>query len=215
MLVGNDVVDLCDPETAPAARHRRFAARVCGAEELRAIETAASPNRALWAHWAAKESAFKALRKRLATLPFVPRHFAVRLQSGIDGGMLRAEVRAGSLCAAVEIQNARDHLHAVACAVPVAGEPLPAPCWRIVSAVHVIGEPASASAAARAWLTRALGGDLRCPPGDLVISDPPHRGAPPIVRVRGVPVSIDVSLSHHGRLVAFAYASPLGHRDHG
>lgn len=215
MLVGNDVVDLRDPETAPAARHPRFAARVCGAGELRVIEAAGSPNRVLWAYWAAKESAFKALRKRVATLPFVPRHFAVRLRGGNDGGILHAEVRVADLRAAVEIQETADHLHAIACALPVGVAAPLAPCCRVVSAVHLIGEATSHSASARACLARALSQHLGCRPADLAITDPPHRGAPPIVLVRGFPMLIDVSLSHHGRLVAFAFTSRSQQRDHG
>ena len=69
LVVGNDVVDLSDPRWAHKEGDERFLARVFTPSERRAIEAAPDPARALWAHWAAKEAAFKVVSKRRAPRP--------------------------------------------------------------------------------------------------------------------------------------------------
>jgi phosphopantetheinyl transferase (holo-ACP synthase) len=57
LLVGNDVVDLRDPENQPEAIHPRFDDRVFTWAERARILAAGSPHRMRWVLWAAKESA--------------------------------------------------------------------------------------------------------------------------------------------------------------
>ncbi|MGD9765012.1 MAG: 4'-phosphopantetheinyl transferase superfamily protein [Candidatus Binatia bacterium] len=209
MWIGNDIVDLRDAETQPGAAHPRFAARVCRPEELAAIERAASPTRALWMHWAAKESAFKALRKQVAELRFLPRRFAVDLGAARRGAAV-ASVRIGAWRAAVRIRVGSDYLHAVA-RVDMDGATVGAQRRApVASAVRRTGAlPAPrCSAAARALLARALAGRLRRDVAAVEIRRAASRGAPPRVYVDGARAPIDVSLSHHGRFVAVAYAVP-------
>ncbi|MFB3117247.1 MAG: 4'-phosphopantetheinyl transferase superfamily protein, partial [Myxococcota bacterium] len=67
MLVGNDVVDLHDPETLQEALHPRFDARVFTSVELEALSVSApasaSRHELRWTLWAAKESAYKLAKK--------------------------------------------------------------------------------------------------------------------------------------------------------
>ena len=49
MYVGNDVVDLTDPETSDGATHPRFAQRVLTPVEIATLADATDPNRRLWA----------------------------------------------------------------------------------------------------------------------------------------------------------------------
>lgn len=60
MRLGNDVVDLGEAARPPSARFRQ---RVFTAHELAYVDRAADSHQALWALWAAKESAFKIVRK--------------------------------------------------------------------------------------------------------------------------------------------------------
>ena len=97
MAVGNDVVDLTDPETDLRALHPRFAERVFSPAERDALAACErepvarrhgstareAPARTLlhWALWAAKESAYKALQRLAPGTLFSPREFEVDLPS--------------------------------------------------------------------------------------------------------------------------------------
>src|SRR5262245_4667090 len=100
VFIGNDVVDLGDPEALPGGPHPRFPSRVCNEQELCRIYAATDPMRMLWTHWAAKESAFKAMRKADPAVAFLPRSFRVELRGGCDGGTLYAVVQNGRYQAA-------------------------------------------------------------------------------------------------------------------
>lgn len=225
MPVGNDVVDLSDPETAPSAPHRRFAERVCTAEELIALARSPDPNRLLWTYWAAKESAFKAMRKIAPAAPFSPRGFAVELHPERDGAVRHGAVRAGRFRFEVRFDHQAEHVHAVAL-VPNRLAESALEVVEMISAVHrmsraeMAGEIAPpgdlpvASAAARRALRDGLAGRLGGPPERFVVVGR-ERGMAPSVFRDGFPLGVDVSLSHHGHLVAYAFALPrrLAHRD--
>ena len=62
-MIGNDVVDLEDPETRPETFRPRFDERVFDPVERRAIAHDPRPHARRWAHWAAKEAAYKLARQ--------------------------------------------------------------------------------------------------------------------------------------------------------
>lgn len=218
MPVGNDVVDLTDAETRSGATHPRFLARVCRDEEIARIAAAADPRRMLWAHWAAKESAFKALRKLRPALPFIPRRFAVSFDIPRDGEPWLGSVEVDGHAAAVRVGHETDYLHAVAEAqASPTDRPRPVAA-ALLMGVHELpvtevfpapsARAGALSAAARRHLIAALAGHLGCAESDLAVVRPATPGIPPCVTLRGKPSALDVSLSHHGRLVAFAALRP-------
>ncbi len=91
-LIGNDVVDLNDPQNAfvpmtsldpfefSALDHKRkrFLDRVFNDEEQQLIKCARHPHLTLWSLWAAKEAAFKVMKKLDATSIFAHRLFVVK-----------------------------------------------------------------------------------------------------------------------------------------
>ena len=89
-MVGNDVIDLGDPETRAGSCHARFDARVFDDDERALLLASADPTRRRWVLWAAKEAAFKVARKLDGATVFSPRRFVVR--PGDDG---HAVVRPG------------------------------------------------------------------------------------------------------------------------
>ena len=89
-MIGNDVVDLRDPETRPGAQHARFDARVFAASERLALERSRDAGRLRWILWAAKESAFKAARRCDPATVFAPSHFVVELGEGLRGRVRHA-----------------------------------------------------------------------------------------------------------------------------
>jgi hypothetical protein len=76
-MLGNDVVDLWDPETRPGAAHPRFDVRVFDPTELAALARSRAPNQLRWVLWAAKEAAYKAAKRMDPTTLLSPRRFVV------------------------------------------------------------------------------------------------------------------------------------------
>ena len=78
--IGNDIVDLS--ERNPPL-HPRFAARAFTPAELRQIGNSWQN---LWLHWAAKEAAFKAMKRLLPQIAFIPKQFEFdRIKSEVRG----------------------------------------------------------------------------------------------------------------------------------
>ena len=78
-VLGNDVVDLVDPETRIDGLHTRFEERVFTSGERAALATSRSPHVLRWALWAGTESAYKALKRLEPELVFAPRELEVQL----------------------------------------------------------------------------------------------------------------------------------------
>ncbi len=194
-MIGNDVVDLRDPETRPGAPHPRFDTRVFTDSERRALRRSPTPDRTRWLLWAAKESAFKALRRNDALVVFKPRAFAVTLCS--DGGVVRHDTGRVSFRAHATDTGA---LHVVAFGPE-------APAGSVACGIAAVGvDPPGA--AARRLLLAAMARWLGIHASALDVG---QEDRVPYVRLRGVRLPIAVSLSHHGRFAAFAYAPPNRH----
>jgi phosphopantetheinyl transferase (holo-ACP synthase) len=188
-MVGNDVVDLADRETALHAMHPRFDQRVFGAEELSWVGR--HGHTARWMLWAAKESAYKAAKKLDPRTCFSPRRFLVRL-----GDERIGTVRFGDRVFSVQVGIEAGACHAVAWTLsslsPV-----------VVSGVRPLdGDEPWPRYAARRFAIDALAAFLGVARSEL---DFVKYGRVPRLLLRGKPQPGDVSLSHHGRFVAFAY----------
>ena len=107
-MLGNDVIDLRDPDTWPGACHPRFDHRVFTPGERAVIAASPRPAVTRWVHWAAKESAYKAARRRQPTTVFAPRRFAVVLAGG------SGTVRHGTERFRLRIRVASDLVHVIA-----------------------------------------------------------------------------------------------------
>jgi phosphopantetheine--protein transferase-like protein len=230
--LGNDVVDLRDPRARGKAEDARFLQRVFTGGERETIVAAADPHHALWARWAAKEAAFKAVSKLLGSPPvFHHTRFRVSLagEAGGDRG-LRGEVRYGDLSLVVEVGSTPDFVHVLARAQ--AEDEGVEPVQRVVRAEDVRaggGEGGKAGwrdalrpsfspaewacvthrisaltrLGARSGLARALAVEeerlqITC------LDGPPGRRIP-IVLLDGAELAADLTLSHHGRFLAWAY----------
>lgn len=193
MSVGNDVVDLADPETRLTGLHPRFDERVFGAVERDVLEASRSRHVLHWAFWAAKESAYKA-RKRLAPeAVFSPKEFEVELSplpTTGDGGVAVGRVFHRGDVFELEVRVDGASVHAVAKSKDEAGARV---LWKVERAL------CDPSVAARRLAAAAIGSALGLDPAGLRIVR-----RPPVAMHRGRRLDADVSLSHHGRFVAFA-----------
>ncbi|MFW6088364.1 MAG: 4'-phosphopantetheinyl transferase family protein [Gemmatimonadota bacterium] len=199
MPVGNDVVDLRDPDNQPAALHPRFDERVFGPEErdLLAAAAGADPRHRLrWTMWAAKESALKYLRQLDPELPFHPREFVVRLDSPAAG---RVEHHGTGLAVTIDATPAR--VHAVTLGAPgEAGSAESNPVTRTGTAQTQSGTDASDEVRrlAAIEIARLLGLE----PSAVQIDG--SVGAAPRARADTVLLPVELSLSHDGTWLAWA-----------
>jgi phosphopantetheinyl transferase (holo-ACP synthase) len=198
-LIGNDVVDLADPEAAESALHPRFDARAFAPAERARLD--ASPERATlrWVLWAAKEAAWKAARRSRDPRPFHPAQLRTRLARSGFGGF-EGEVTVGGAVFRVRVDVAGGAAHALARAPALAAS-------RLLSALRPLSDPSSDGASEG---VRALALDLAAARLALTRSelDVAHTGRLPELRRRGALVGALLSLSHHGRFAAAALALP-------
>lgn len=187
-MLGNDVVDLGQPSTQPGAQHPRFDARVFTERERALIAAAATPN-ARWKLWAAKEAAFKAAKKLDPSVVWAPARFEVTLTAPLAGS-----VRHGGRSFALRLLENDQLVHALAQQGTLAEDVL---CG--------VAERAGAdeSAAASAFACGEIAARLGVPVRRVTIA---KRGRVPVLCVDGAPARADLSLSHHGRFVAYACA---------
>jgi phosphopantetheinyl transferase len=193
-MVGNDVVDLRARAVVAGPRHPRFDARVFAPSEHRALRESAEPNALRWALWAAKEAAYKVAKKLDAATVWSPLRFVVSLGPGRAGSVEHA-----GRTIPVRIDADAERVHAVASdrAEALAG---------VRSRVAELPAPdADPSLAVRELAREELAPLLDAEPGALEIA---RRERIPVLRLGGRDAPFDLSLSHHGRFVAYA-AEPL------
>jgi phosphopantetheinyl transferase (holo-ACP synthase) len=200
--LGNDVVDLADPESGLECLHPRWIERVFAEPERVALEEAGARRRRRtpgpdarlrlhWALWAAKESAYKARKRTDPATMFSPREFVAELAPLPDGDgttMGRVDHRGQRL--AVEVRIHGSCLHAVATGSEAARAPL-------LAVATTAG--ADAGRDVRGLAAATIADALQVDVARLAIA-----GRPPAIRWDGEPTAFCLSLSHHGRFVAFA-----------
>jgi hypothetical protein len=196
-MIGNDVVDLGDADSRVGGHHPRFDHRVFAPSERDLIAVGPAGERVRWLLWAAKESAYKAARREDARVLFSPRGFVVRLTPGAG-----ATVDAGGRTFDVELRAGGEHVHAIA----QARADEQAAVYSAVARLDDADE-ATPSAAVRRLAVATLARVLGVPERDLAID---RDGRVPRLCIRGRPSPAALSLSHHGRFVAFACRWPRG-----
>ena len=195
MLVGNDVVDLHDPESRPEAIHNRFDARVFTSDEREALSTSASAHELRWTLWAAKESAYKVAKKLDPAVRFLPRDFVVRR---IAEGRAVVMHKTGPFD--VRLHRTDEWVSAVAILTAANAPWTHRPISTGIECLEVPG--ADPSRTVRELACAALALRMNLPTGQVLIAA--DRGVPVALwRNRRLPV--DLSLSHHGRFVAWAW----------
>ena len=209
--VGNDVVDLKEPENRGKSGDGRFLDRVFTVPEQEMIAGARSPDTLLWSLWAAKEAAYKAVSGADPSVCSIPRRYPVLIDGGEAAGTSAATGSEGCLAGrvvtprgevALRITVTDDYVHAVAAGSPsiLAG---------IIQRVDCIDRAEAAgdeSAFIRGRLVREIARRLDCPAADLAVLKEPSGSDAPRVFLRGRPLAADISLSHDGRFAAFVLA---------
>ena len=195
MLVGNDVVDLGDPESRPEAIHARFDARVFTSDERKALSALASAHELRWTLWAAKESAYKVAKKLDPAVRFLPRDFVVRR---IAEGRAVVMHKTGPFD--VRLHRTDEWVSAVAILAAANAPWTHRPISTGIECLEVPG--ADPSRTVRESACAALALRMNLPPGQVLIAA--ARGIP-VASWRNRRLPVDLSLSHHGRFVAWAW----------
>jgi phosphopantetheinyl transferase (holo-ACP synthase) len=189
-VVGNDVVDLTDPAIADHHLRERFVSRVCAPEERGRVATRFD----LWALFASKEAAYKALVK-LGQAPGFG-HRDLRVAPDLQAVHWR------DIALDLRITADEHHVHAVA--------------WSRGSEqpfARVARTDRPSGAAARELACELVAAATGCSVSDLeIVRDPLPGGwdgfGPPRVTHRGNAMArADVSLSHDGPFVAAALSA--------
>lgn len=187
MTVGNDIVDL---RTLEPPLHPRFLERVFTPKEQQCIGMSAEE---LWVHWAAKEAAYKALKRLDPRLPFIPRKFEFyRERSVVVHGKYELYTRC---------RLGPDYVH-VSC--------INRETFLTGSFEEWIDETRNAplegpSAAVRELAIHKLALHFQIPENDIIIYKQAASSVPRI-KVRGAHSMLVLSLTHHGRFVACCFA---------
>jgi hypothetical protein len=231
-MPGNDVVDLLDVDARPETFHRRFDARVFTEQERRIIAQSTNSQARRWAHWAAKEAAYKLLRQRDPKFVFSPIRLVAQFEETTsDAGVASAwEIGvgraadlgsrapgAGSSSQRPVLRRGRVEL-AAGSAPGLGGIELRS--FEAPDFVHVVAlpagsdwddlvtavEPLAEGAADPSLAVRRLA--LRAIARELGVEISRlaigRRERIPTVEVDGQTTSFALSFSHHGRYVAYA-----------
>lgn len=237
-MLGNDVVDLLDVDARPETFHRRFDERVFAPDERRAIAADPRPQALRWAHWGAKEAAYKLARQLDPKFVFSPVRLVARFESALPRGGTAAQGTNAPPASQGSFER-RGRLE-LACAPPEPVRAIELKSFETRELVHVVAleagadwgavalavEPLSlhggdASFAVRRLALREIGRVLGVAAERLSIG---RRGRIPTVELDGRTAPYALSLSHHGRFVAFAmtprsrgvgreHADPVAHAD--
>jgi phosphopantetheinyl transferase (holo-ACP synthase) len=218
-MVGNDIVDLRDPDADSTRYSARFDDRVFGEAERRAIANSASHERERWRFWAAKEASYKLARKRDCKTVFSPRAFVVTPAFGDRTDHVRVDH--GAATYHVEIDETPERIHAVAMSSREDFSSLLSGVEIYDSAAVPKADPqatrpeASESEAVRRFACDAICERFELPRDQLAIrklngripglylQDAPRTKIAETAKI-DEPLGLSLSLSHHGRWIAFA-----------
>ena len=223
LFIGVDVVDVREPRCVGKARDTRFTSRVLNDIEQGALAVASDPDATLWRLWAAKEAAYKVVSKIRGRPPaFVHAGFRVDPPgtfSNDDFGRVRWEdltivvhwhQQPGRIAALAWNGQAGDEplqwaWGSIAELDPDPGAPLETLMERLTERerrpVHSRSS-ALVRLAARATLANALGASEDRV--EVICGDGPKGRVPPEAFLDGRRAPADVSLSHHGKWLAWA-----------
>jgi phosphopantetheinyl transferase (holo-ACP synthase) len=203
-MLGNDVVDLADPETRPETFRPRFAERVFDLGERRAIAKDPEPHARQWAHWGAKEAAYKLARQVDPSFIFSPIKLVARFEPPVPGSASQLE-RHGTLVLPQAVAPGLRELELRSEETPdcvhVRALPVGADWGAVVSAVELAPKGMDSSVAVRDLATEVIARDLGIEAARVSIG---RRGKIPTVQIDGALCTMGISLSHHGRFVACA-----------
>lgn len=216
--VGNDIVDLKTPEAMGKSSDIRFVQRILNPDEQKAVLSSDHADRFLWAFWAAKECAYKAVSKSFPEVSSAPRRYSVGFEVGFEvgldsekvSGVLSGIVNTPHGIVPVRVDFHEDYVHCIG--IDQCSDDLE----KIVFGLKEIEpdkQPGSYSLSEHeSIMVRRLAKErivslFGREPDDIHIrrNKTSNGQGPPTVYYRGKKDNIDISLSHDGRFAAYAF----------
>jgi phosphopantetheinyl transferase (holo-ACP synthase) len=207
--IGNDVVDLRHPANAKKSRDFRYLKKILTDVEIELVGDAENPDKALWSLWACKETAFKVISKSYTGLSFLPRHWSVQLNQ-CDGMFKEGEVTIPGVGAVfVQLRSPDDYVHCIgANNLPDLNNII----WGIESLPKsATAEEVEPSLFVRDCLSRRLADVYQLNFREMEVRRA-KKGSelqPPYLYYENKKTSFDISLSHDGQFVAYAFLKQL------
>lgn len=206
--VGNDIVDLKAPEAMGKSEDIRFIKRVLTPCEQRMLHHSEHPDTLVWALWAAKETAFKAVSKSYPNISSAPGRYPVILDSKKSSHSSKGEVMTPNGSVEIRIDLHEDYIHCIG--IFSLADNLDS----IVSGIGEIDTNTLAgqmdsisekeSFAVRRLAKKGIASCLHVNEQDIQIIR--HKKAhPPTVLAKGKMKNMEISLSHDGRFAAYAF----------
>ena len=207
--IGNDVVDLQHPANAKKSRDFRYLKKILTDVEIELVYEAENPDRALWSLWACKETAYKVISKSSAGLSFLPRHWSVQLNQH-DSMFTEGDVIiSGADTVFVQLRSTEGYVHCVG------SDNLP-DLNNIIWGIEFLpksasGENVKPSLFVRECLSARLADIYKLNFREMEIRRA-KKGCelqPPHLYYENKKTSFDISLSHDGQFVAYAFLKQL------
>ena len=211
ILLGNDVVNLEDPDSTDALENAEFRERVFTPAEQRHIDTSPYPLAALWGIWAAKESAYKALKRVFPDTLFAWREYETDLEKN--------QVSYQGHCLFYWLNRNNRSVSVLCLGELKAGENTAAPREDLVHKVNLwikaldsradIPDAKNQSASIREWCVKKVARTLELERDGVTISEfssaTQEEDQNPGILYNGERTPHLISLSHHGRYMACAF----------
>lgn len=225
--IGNDIVDLQDSGNKKKSVDLRYLKKTLTDEEIEIVHLSQNPDRALWSFWACKEAAHKVLKKSHHVDSFIPRRWSVRIRLpsakhpaslGSESNILPRSIM-GSYHQPHEgyvIIPEREavyvylfpHLSYVHCVASDSLAALDSSIWGVnILSGKKDKQNNGSSSQARKRLARRLAAFLHISQNVIKIRRIKNGTElqPPIVSIGGMRSEIDLSLSHDGRFISYAF----------
>ncbi len=191
-MVGNDVVDLRDVDADIATYRDRFDERVFRDDEREAISGDELGRDTRWQYWAAKEACFKVAKQEDASTVFSPRAFEVYSDRRWVETFMPVQHTSGQFM--VILEPGRDCVHALAARGA-------SDFAHVLRAVVPCDPSTEAGSEVRRLAREAVAKRLDVAVERFEIT---RDGRVPKLRLDGECLDTSLSLSHHGRWVAYA-----------
>ena len=209
-------MDLTDPRSKGRSLDTRFIDRVFTLQEQEQIMNGVSPDVLVWSLWAGKETAYKILRKVHGNVTAAPRRYEVKMsisendrddnRSCISGGVVKTPYDTVS----IKIFTEADYIHCIG--VTGTEQLMRSVIWGIHKGELREGEeniysPETASVEIRKMATRGIATYFQEDIENIAILrfKGPDGLGPPKVYIRGKEAILDISLSHDGQFLSYAF----------
>ena len=225
MRVGNDIVDLTDPQNKGKSLDQRYVSRILTPAERVRLDQFPDKDVLLWALWSGKEAAFKVLAKRDPALPFIPRAYEVHLDdyglrgTSADAGTCNPHVEGAVLTpdGAIPLRLYRRCTYIHALALSNGEDYFDYVFWRVEVLPDMKGVDSLEveSRIVREALKRCVATHLGWNQKDMEIrrTESGSRPGPPRLYYQGKRTTLDLSLSHDGHFGAYAVLIQKPERD--